>query len=124
MAAVNSSVPRELTHDEKAAIRKLVTSACANYDHEYDCLPLDCACYMLGKCWTGSYCKYFRRAVLPVDLALEAALTGEAVATRPCGVCGRRFPVSGKRLYCSAACAGRARNNRQRGYMRKRRGII
>ena len=27
--------------------------------------PLDCACYMLHKCWTGAYCRYFREAVLP-----------------------------------------------------------
>ena len=47
---------RELTREEKAAIRKLVTKWCANYDKKYGCLPLDCECYMLGKCWTGAYC--------------------------------------------------------------------
>ena len=44
---------RELTREEKRAIRKLVFSLCANYDREYGCLPLDGPCYMLGKCWTG-----------------------------------------------------------------------
>lgn len=44
---------RELTREEKAAIRSLVAKWCANYDREYGCLPLDCECYMLGKCWTG-----------------------------------------------------------------------
>ena len=44
---------RELTREEKAAIRALVVKWCANYDREYGCLPLDCECYMLGKCWTG-----------------------------------------------------------------------
>ena len=68
---------RELTREEKAAIRKLVGKWCANYDREYGCLPLDCECYMFGKCWTGSYCRYFREAVLPLDPALEAALTAE-----------------------------------------------
>ena len=53
---------RELTREEKAKIRKLVTKWCANYDKECGCLPLDCECYMLGKCWTGSYCRYFRDA--------------------------------------------------------------
>ena len=43
---------RELTRDERKGIRKLVTEMCANYDREYGCLPLDCECYMLGKCWT------------------------------------------------------------------------
>ena len=39
---------RELTREEKAAIRSLVAKWCANYDREYGCLPLDCECYMLG----------------------------------------------------------------------------
>ena len=52
-----------------------MTKWCANYDKKYGCLPLDCECYMLGKCWTGAYCRYFREAVLPLDPVLEAALT-------------------------------------------------
>lgn len=40
---------RELTREEKRAIRKLVFSLCANYDREYGCLPLDGPCYMLGE---------------------------------------------------------------------------
>ena len=55
---------RELTREEKAAIRSLVVKWCANYDRACGCLPLDCECYMLGKCWTGAYCRYFREAVL------------------------------------------------------------
>ena len=51
---------RELTRDEKKKIRRLVTGMCANYDGESGlCLPLDCTCYMLHKCWTGAYCRYF-----------------------------------------------------------------
>ena len=42
---------RELTREEKAAIRSLVVKWCANYDRACGCLPLDCECYMLGKCW-------------------------------------------------------------------------
>ena len=44
---------RELTRTEKAAIRRLVSKWCANYDRDCGCLPLDCECYMFGKCWTG-----------------------------------------------------------------------
>ena len=66
---------RELTRQERAAIRKLVTDLCANYDNqERLCLPLDCPCYMLHKWRTGSFCRYFQEAVLPVDPALESAL--------------------------------------------------
>lgn len=115
---------RELTRAEKAAIRKLVLSLCANYDPEYECLPLDGPCYMLGKCWTGAYCRYFREAVLPNDPALEAALLAEGPVpeTRLCPVCGRSFLPDGRTRYCSAACAHAARLKKQRGYMRKHRG--
>ena len=115
---------RELTREERAAIRKLVLSLCANYDREYGCLPLDCECYMLGKCWTGALCRYFREAVLPTNPALEAALTteGPAPEMRICPVCGGAFVPQGRRAYCSEACTGAARRKRQRGYMRKNRG--
>ena len=81
---------RELTRKEKTAIRSLVVTWCANYDREYGCLPLDSDCYMLGKCWTGSYCRYFRESVLPLDPALEAALLTEGPRPefKPCPVCG------------------------------------
>lgn len=112
---------RELTRDERAAICKLVTKSCANYQREYGCLPLDGECYMLLKWWTGAYCKYFQSAVLPLDPALEAALMGEAVDMRPCAGCGQPFPASGKRAYCSAACEKNALRKQKREYMRKRR---
>ena len=48
---------RELTREEKSKIRALVVKWCANYDKEYGCLPLECECYMFGKCWTGAYCR-------------------------------------------------------------------
>jgi len=113
---------RELTAAERAGIKKVVVKLCANYDSGYRiCLPLDCACYMFGKWWTGGYCKYFKNAVLPNDPALCEALTGE-IKTRPCAVCGIAFPISGKRAYCSAACADEAQRRRNRKFMRKKRG--
>lgn len=148
---------RELTRQERSAIRKLVTSLCANYDREYGCLlglgpprklclrgerrssgaselapqaeandtelVTTSDCYMLGKCWTGAYCRYFREAVLPNDSVLETALTAEGPApeSRLCPICGRAFLPEGKQAYCSAACAGIARRKRQRNYMRDRR---
>ena len=115
---------RELTRREKAAIRKLVVTLCANYDKEYGCLPLDCECYMLGKCWTGAYCRYFREAVLPNDPVLEASLSsadGEP-GTQPCPVCGKPFLPDGRTRYCSAVCSRAAQRRQQRDYMRKKRG--
>ena len=91
---MSSRPPRELTRDQRAAIRKQVTKCCANYDNQDQlCLPLDCPCYMLQKWWTGSYCRYFREAVLPADPALESAITGEDTSMRQktCPVCGSRY---------------------------------
>ena len=69
---------RELTRSERAAVRRLVTNLCANYDcQDKLCLPLDCPCYMLNKWWTGAFCRYFRAAVLPTEPKLESSLTGE-----------------------------------------------
>jgi len=115
---------RELTRKEKAAIRKLVVTLCANYDKEYGCLPLDCECYMLSKCWTGAYCRYFREAVLPNDPVLEASLSSEdgEPDTQPCPVCGKPFLPDGRTRYCSAACSRTAQRRQQRDYMRKKRG--
>jgi len=121
-AGTPKTEPRELTREERAVIRKLVTGMCANYDHKYGCLPLDCACYMLNKWWTGSYCKYFKNAVLPLDPALEATLTGrEAPARDVCAACGKTFIPQGRAKYCDP-CAKTARKKRQREYMRKKRG--
>ena len=97
---------RELTRDEKKKIRTLVTGMCANYDRESGlCLPLDCACYMLHKCWTGAYCRYFREAVLPLNPELQASLTTEGISPelRACAVCGKAFLPEGRQAYCSDA---------------------
>ena len=117
--------PREMTHEERAAVKKLAASLCANYDRGRGCLPLDGSCYMFGKCWTGGYCRYFREAVLPSDPELETALTGlvaPTVSKRPCAICGKLFPVNGKQAYCSSFCANDAKKKLQRGYMRVKRG--
>ena len=115
---------RELTRDEKKKIRSLVTGMCANYDRDCGCLPLDCECYMFGKCWTGAYCRYFREAVLPLDPALEVALLAEGPRPdfKACPVCGRAVAPDGRQTYCSAACAKAAHRRQQREYMRKKRG--
>lgn len=114
---------RELTREERAAIRALVVKWCANYDREYGCLPLDCECYMLGKCWTGAYCRYFREAVLPLDSRLEAALCseGEAPELTLCPVCGGAFVPKGRQLYCSAACQAEGNRQKSRARMRNQR---
>ena len=115
---------RELTRDEKKKIRSLVTGMCANYDRESSlCLPLDCACYMLHKCWTGAYCRYFREAVLSLDPELQAALTTEGISPelRACAVCGKAFLPEGRQAYCSDACKAEGNRRKSRERMRKMR---
>ena len=116
---------RELTREERAAIRALVVKWCANYDRGYGCLPLDCECYMLSKCYTGPLCRYFREAVLPTDPALKAALLSDGPAPdfKPCPVCGGPVPVDGRQAYCSRRCAQAARRKQKREHMRKKRGL-
>ena len=113
---------RELTHDERAGIRRLATGMCANYDPEYGCLPLECPCYMLSKCWTGAYCRYFQNAVLPLEPKLGATLTGrEAPAFHICAACGKPFIPDGKQMYCSPACQKEGNRRRSKERMRKMR---
>lgn len=109
---------RELTRDERVAIRKLVVENCANYDNPQKlCLPLDCSCYMLNKWWTGALCRYFQNAVLPLNPVLEASIIGKD-NLKPCEVCGGMFAPVGRQLYCSAAC--RAKGLRKKHTERQR----
>ena len=111
---------RELTREEKAAIRKLVTKWCANYDKEYGCLPLDCECYMFGVCYSCSgLCSYFRKAVLPEDKELQAVFEPQPLAV--CKECGKHFSAQGKRVYCSDKCARDARRRQTAARVRKHR---
>ena len=119
---MTESARRELTRAERAKIRRLVVSVCANYDSNYGCLTLGGDCYMLGKWWTGAYCKYFRVAILPLDAVLENTLANVGAETRSCSICGVAFRENGKQAYCSDSCAGEAKKRQQRGYMRERRG--
>ena len=114
---------RELTREEKKKIRALVVKWCANYDKEYGCLPLECECYMFGKCWTGAYCRYFREAVLPADPALESAITGEDTSMRQktCPVCGRAYLPTTSQAYCSDMCRVSARRKYERERKRRER---
>lgn len=115
---------RELTRRERAAVRKLVTELCANYDNQDKlCRPLDCPCYMLNKWWPGSYCCYFEKAVLPADPALESAITGEDTSQRQklCPVCGKAYLPTTSQAYCSDACRIAARRKSERERKRRER---
>lgn len=111
---------RELTAREKRAIRKLVITECANYDSEYECLPLNGICYMFTIGFnTSSLCKYFQNAVLPLDPALEAVFDHKP--TKPCKRCGKKFPINGRQAYCSNECMEAARREATAARVRKHR---
>lgn len=115
---------RELTRNERKKIRGLVTEMCANYDSEEAlCLPLDCSCYMLGKWWTGSYCRYFKESVLPLNPVLEASICDEVLPpnTKLCAVCGKPFFPEGRQAYCSKRCRDEGNRRKSRERMRKKR---
>lgn len=121
---MNRPPSRELTRKERAAIRKLVTKLCANYDNQDKlCLPLDCPCYMLNKWWTGSLCRYFRDAVLPTDPALESAITGDDTSLKQkiCPVCGKFYLPTTSQAYCSDFCRTFARRKSERERKRRER---
>ena len=121
---MNGPPSRELTRQERAAIRKQVTELCANYDsQDKSCRPLDCPCYMLHKWWTGSFCRYFREAVLPTDPALESAITGEdtSLKQKTCPVCGRAYLPTTSQAYCSDFCRTFARRKSERERKRRSR---
>ncbi len=108
---------------EMTGIRKQVTGKCANFDGETrTCLPLDSTCYMIGKAWTGYYCRYFEIAVLPTEPALEASLLDRDISERQkiCPVCGKVFLPVKKQVYCSGECQAAGRKIKERE--RKRRG--
>ena len=112
--------PQELSSREKSAIRKLVMNTCANYDHEYGCLLLDGTCYMFTIGFRHSrLCRYFREALPPTSPTLEAMFMHKPA--KPCKRCGRKFPVAGRKLYCSPACVDVARKAATAKRVRKHR---
>lgn len=117
------ALPRELTRHERATIRRLIVGMCANYDGEHCCLPLDYGrCYMLDKWWTGCYCKYFEKAVLPLNPILESTLTGQSYLSRKaCPVCSNVFLPVTSQTYCSERCRDEGNRRRSRERMRKKR---
>ena len=110
----------ELTKRQKQRIHHLVTHSCANYFCECGCLLLEDECYMFGIAFTESkLCRYFEKAVLPLDAELDAAL--HTLPVKRCKVCGKSFAAAGNKQYCSANCASFMRRLRTAERVRKHR---
>ena len=116
---------RELTREELREIKRLASSGCANYDQEYGCLVLGGKCYMLyGAAYTNSaLCKYFRKAVLPLNEGLEAIFSGifSHGAARGCSICGKVFSPSGRGRFCSELCRAESKRIQDRESKRRQR---
>jgi hypothetical protein len=116
---------RELTRAELRDVKRLAADMCVNFDREYGCLLLGDKCYMMyGVAYTCSaLCKYFRKAVLPLDPRLEALFKGENITEhiKRCVVCGvELFMAGNKAKYCKP-CAHRIHRRQKNESDRKRR---
>lgn len=111
---------RELTKSEKREIKKLVKQ-CANFrKEEQECLRLDSCCFMLNKAYTGTLCKYFKHAVLPLNPNLERVLSKNYdVSQKKCGICGSIFNTGKNKRYCSDKCKDIAKKQADRKRARK-----
>lgn len=112
-----------LTAQQKKAVRKLVKRCCNN--DEGNCLPLDdgMPCICPQSVSTHLICRYFHRAVLPEDPALEADIL-KAGPMRRCRICGQRFPAGSNRAKYCRGCAARAHRKQKTASERKRRSAV
>jgi len=116
-----------LTASQLRKVRALVRGECANLDGRL-CLPWDKPCPMLESSTFEGICSYFKLAVLPMDVALEAELTGKIrPASKTCAVCDSKyFPTSNRQSYCSADCerkANRIKSRERMERMRRKKGV-
>ena len=104
-------------------MRRLTKQCCNNIDG--NCLLLDdgepCVCPQ-----SISYsilCRYFRRAVLPLDPSLETEIF-HPKGMRRCTVCGESFIAgSGRSKYCPD-CAAEVHRKQKAAYARRKRSEV
>lgn len=111
-------LPR-LTPKQRQRANALIKRLCANYDNG-NCLALDdgepCACVQ-----SISYsllCKYFRKAVLPAEPMLEAAILGTRLDRFVS--CGAPILKKGNRKKYCGRCAVGAYKKQQAEYARRK----
>ncbi len=113
-----------MTAAQLAKVRRLIRTDCQNFDKEHtECYALDegggCACAQHLS--FSLLCRYFKKAVLPLDPKLEQDLLGRR-GRKTCVRCGEIFtPGSNRAKYCPA-CSEKADRERKARYLRKRRG--
>ena len=113
-----------MTPDQRRRAVKLIRQECCNY-HEGNCLLLDDGeeCVCVQSISHSINCKWFRRFVLPGDLALEVEIFRKGSA-RKCVVCGAVFePKSNRAKYCGE-CAKTVHHKQKAASERKRRSKV
>ena len=109
-----------LTAAQRRKVQTLVQDCC-NFSGG-SCLMMEGPCAQTS---SGVICcRWFRGAVLeaPENAAHKSQIFQGSEAVKRCAICGKPFaPKSNRATYCRA-CAKKVRRERQRGYMREKRG--
>jgi hypothetical protein len=113
-----------MTPAQRKRANSLIRRECCNCDGG-NCLALDdgdtCACPQMIT--FSVCCKWFRRAVLPLDGTLEAEIYRDRDLKR-CAECGGMFvPKSNRGKYCPD-CAARVHRRQKTESERKRRSAV
>lgn len=116
-------IPR-MTPKQRRKANALIKRLCANYD-DGNCLMLDDGepCVCVQSISYSLLCKYFRKAVLPVEPKLEAEILGNTKGA-VCSLCGVPIEKSGNRKKYCTACARKVHLKQKAEYERKRRSRV
>ena len=110
----------QMSPKQRIRANKLIRRMCANF-MDGACVCLDCECPQIIS--YSLLCKYFKRAVLPLDKELEAEVEKSNVELR-CSDCGVPIEKTGnKRQFCELCSrkrylAAKAKYEREKRYMR------
>lgn len=113
---------RELSHKVRLKINKLVRRECCHHENG-NCLLLDDgethSCPQLIS--RRLFCKWFERAVLPLDTELEKQVKEEHSIRVPCAGCGKEIiKSSNKKKFCEACAIKRKRKQSARSLQKIR----
>lgn len=110
----------QMTPKQRIRANRLIRRMCANF-MDGECVCLDCECPQIIS--YSLLCKYFKRAVLPLDKELEAGIMKNSIEHR-CDDCGIPIEKTGnKKRYCVRCSrkrylAAKAKYEREKRYMR------
>lgn len=111
-----------LTAMQSRQVNALIRRECCNYDNGH-CILLDdgepCVCPQLIT-YSHIICKWFRKAVLPLDKELYIQLA-KPQNTKVCTVCGKGYISKGRNTKYCEKCRAYIRKSKNVEYKRKSR---